>query len=545
MEHLLRKQNDSSFQLTVRPTGYPNITNFDGSMISVLGVAHNPSSGPVAPSQVTGASLYGPPNTTATYAAARAFALGAVVFEEFDSQFAETLRAAATRAWNWAEANPNVMFQNNVPQQIWVDNGSGSWVQIDNPQYNGSSNLAAGGQEIENDDTGARTENRLRAALYMYEMTGETSYLTIFENNYQALPLYDWWGTMDHYRTGQHLLYFQYMNSPDANDTLVNQLKNGWNKPPNGWFSRGMIQAFNDPAGNYAGALGKHGYRAPLEDYPWGSNRAKSEMGLTFYLWEKYNIDPNNSTNFKAAANDYLHYIHGVNPFNWVYLTNMNSYGASRSLTSIYHEWFAPGSRWSKTTETDPGPAPGYLAGGPNAGFNVQSGFPNSLGGYTPTPHELVLGNHIRNNLVGSPPAKMYMDINDGWPINTWEITEPHGGYQVAYIRLLSKFAQPKQPEENKFGIEIDIVENQIEIRNHTDKPVSTRGLFLYYSDDENSDEISDEDFFWQIPPIIIREGKSIRFGVLKRTQVDNTVLLERLQLIDANGNVVSQIAKK
>jgi len=37
-------------------------------------------------------------------------------------------------------------------------------------------------------------------------------------------------------------------------------------------------------------------------------------------------------------------------------------------------------------------------------------------------------------------PAKMYRDINHNWPINTWEITEPSNGYQVSYIRLLSKF---------------------------------------------------------------------------------------------------------
>jgi hypothetical protein len=491
MEHLLRKQNDSSFQLTVRPTGYPNITNFDGSMISVLGVAHNPNSGPVAPSQVTGASLYGPPNTTATYAAARAFALGGVVFEEWDKEFAETLRNAATRAWNWAEANPNVMFQNNVAS-------------------NNSQGLAAGGQEIESDSTASRRENRAKAGLYMYEMTGNTSYLQPFEQNYEDFPPFSWWH-LDHYRTNQILMYLQYINLDSANPTIVTAIRNRLNHGFNSSYSPNLIT---------------DGYRSFLNDYPWGSNRAKSEMGITLHAWAENNMIPARNQELINAANDYVHYIHGVNPFNRVYLTNMNSYGAGKSLTSIYHEWFAPGSRWSKVGVSEVGPAPGYLAGGPNAGFNIERGdtnqqFPNNFWGYTLTPHELQLATHIRNNLVGSPPAKMYMDINDGWPINTWEITEPHGGYQVAYIRLLSKFAAPVQIDDGDpdhlYISTVNTTENNgwLEITNPTDKAVSTKGLYLSVNPlciGSECGNCNDEDFCnWQMPSVIIRPGIPVR----------------------------------
>jgi hypothetical protein len=44
------------------------------------------------------------------------------------------------------------------------------------------------------------------------------------------------------------------------------------------------------------------------------------------------------------------------------------------------------------------------------------------------------------------PPAKMYQETNCGWPANSWEITEPSNGYQLSYIRLLSKFAEKKYP---------------------------------------------------------------------------------------------------
>jgi hypothetical protein len=35
---------------------------------------------------------------------------------------------------------------------------------------------------------------------------------------------------------------------------------------------------------------------------------------------------------------------------------------------------------------------------------------------------------------------KSYKDFNDGWPVDSWQVTEPDLGYQAAYVRLLSKF---------------------------------------------------------------------------------------------------------
>ncbi len=413
MEHLLKMQNDANYTPTVIPAGYPNnIASYDGSVLSIVGLAGSNSGANLPPSRITGASYYGPPSTTATYAAARAFALGAIVFEQWDAAYANTLETAARKAWMWAEANPNVMFNNNVSS-------------------NNSEGLAAGNQEIGDNSTGGRTENRLYAATYMYEMTGEKSYLELFDDNYQIFPLYAWWGFMDHYRTSQHLLFFRYMNYPDATPAVVAGLKNG---------DRGMIAAFNKPE-DFAGKIGQDGYRSFLKDYPWGSNRAKSEMGITFWAWNEYNMESNSSVDFVTAAEDYLHYIHGVNPFNMVYLTNMNNYGASKSLTSLYHDWFYPGTPWDKVGVSQYGPAPAYLPGGPNQNFNIQqtNNFPN-FGGYVSVGEELELLTFIKNELVGSPPAKMYVDINNGWPVNSWEITEPSCGYQTAYIRLLSKF---------------------------------------------------------------------------------------------------------
>jgi hypothetical protein len=42
----------------------------------------------------------------------------------------------------------------------------------------------------------------------------------------------------------------------------------------------------------------------------------------------------------------------------------------------------------------------------------------------------------------GQPPQKSYKDFNSNWPLNSWSVTEPSDGYQIAYIRLLSKFVR-------------------------------------------------------------------------------------------------------
>jgi hypothetical protein len=502
MEHLLKLQNTGSYSPAPLPSGYPtNISNYDGSMLSVVGLA---SGSP--PSSAAGATYYGPPNTTATYAGARAFALGSVMFEQWDAAYAAKLKTAAVKAWNWAEANQNVIFHNNIGD---------------------SDGLAAGDQEIGSDSNGDRTENRVYAAYYMYELTGQKSYLALFDSNYKNFPLTQWSSSMDSYRTSQHFLYFLYMNCPDATPSVVTDLKTKMNT------------AFNKSA-DYAGKLNQDGYRSFLKGYNWGSNKLKSDMGTTFYLWAENDMEPGKSALYKSAAEDYLHYIHGVNPFNWVYLTNMNSYGASKSLTSIYHTWFAPGTEWDKAGVSEYGPAPGYVPGGPNPGFNVEQGqmgieWSNNLWGYKPTAHEKELGDYIVNNLVGSPPAKMYMDINDNWPINTWEISEPSCGYQTAYIRLLSKFAVPEIAD-----FEIEIVKSGgkdvIEVRNLTGRVVSAKGLYIT-DDDENL-------YKWQMPSFIIKKDGSVLISddqalnfILKRALVNFDVKsAAKLMLNDATG---------
>ena len=100
--------------------------------------------------------------------------------------------------------------------------------------------------------------------------------------------------------------------------------------------------------------------------------------------------------------------MHGVNPLGLVYLTNMGRCGAESSATLMYHGWF--------THE----PPPGYVVGGPNRNYGGTLTW-----------------------VKKQPPAKAYADFNEGWPANSWELTEPAIYYQAMYIRLLADFVRP------------------------------------------------------------------------------------------------------
>jgi endoglucanase len=114
-----------------------------------------------------------------------------------------------------------------------------------------------------------------------------------------------------------------------------------------------------------------------------------------------------------------------------VYLSNMGKYGAHNSVTQFYHAWFVDGSaQWDQVGVSTYGPPPGFLTGGPNPSYALDGSCPGQAGcpAEPPAPP------------FGQPPMKSYLDFNDNWPVNSWSVTENSNGYQVYYIRLLSKF---------------------------------------------------------------------------------------------------------
>ncbi len=178
------------------------------------------------------------------------------------------------------------------------------------------------------------------------------------------------------------------------------------------------------------GALPQDPYQAPLPAYVWGSNAIKAHMGNNFLNVVAYGLDAT-SNEVTRAAEGYVHYFHGVNPLSLVYLTNMYDYDAENCANEIFHSWFADGSPlWDRVGESTYGPPPGFVPGGPNPYYEC---------GDTSDP---ACSPELVSPPLNQPPQKSYKDFNAVWPEGSWSISEPSDGYQVAYIRLLSKFVR-------------------------------------------------------------------------------------------------------
>lgn len=375
----------------------------NGSVLCVMGLGHASP-----PSSAKEQSLYGPATSIATWSTAKACAIAAKVYAQIGmTDYAAQLEIAALKAWEWAEENPYVIFHNN-------------------------NKIAAGDQEIETFDAGEplgvendyrRLSVRLNAALYLYEMTGEKQYLTLFEEKYSKLPLFMWNSFVSQYWMDDQQMFLYYLSLEGTNAAVKSDVEKA-------------LKAGFSSSSNYVGKIGKDGYRSFIEDYNWGSNKYKSDYGLTLYLLAEKSLISGKDELLRNAAEDYVHYIHGVNPFAWVYLSNMKKYGASKCISEFYHSWFGHGTNWGKN------PAPGFLPGGPNASYEWDGCCSGNCGS--------AANNAICSSEtlpVGEPAAKMYKDFNTSWPLNSWSLTENSCGYQLAYIRLLSRFVA--NPSEN------------------------------------------------------------------------------------------------
>lgn len=369
----------------------------NGSVLSIVGVAHASP-----PSAATGPSYYGPATSQATISSAAAYALGAKVLSTIPaySNYANGLRTRATNAWNWFNANPNVEFRNN-------------------DSANGSQGLGAGQQET-NSET--RFATKITAAIYLYDSTGNNVYRDFVEQNYRQTHVIQW-GHVLPYRPQIQQALLHYTSLPGAAAATVTAVKNA--------YSGSMYSA------NYWGNIDNKidPYMATLNEYVWGSNAIKSIQGHMYASLALYGMSTSARTakaNLNAAAN-YLHYLHGVNPLNMVYLTNMSSLGAENSANQIFHSWFADGSAlWDSAKTSTYGPPPGFVPGGPNS---------NSYGWDDRCPQISPLcGSAPPSPPHGQPHQKSYKDFNDSWPLGSWSVTENSNGYQTAYIRLLANF---------------------------------------------------------------------------------------------------------
>lgn len=368
-----------------------------GAMISVVGLSEASP-----PSATTGPSYYGKENTSATLTSAAAFALGSKIFTATGNEqlisYGEQLAERAQLAWRWASENPDVVFNNNSA----VDNSQG---------------LAAGNQEV---DAAGRAAKKIQAAIYLTDAIGGQEY-SLLVNSAVNNNLPSWvniWNEWD----WTHYLYYSNLSTVDA--TVAQKIKTTYAaqiKNTDPW------KIINNEGDAYRASIATN-------NITWGSNRSMAKSGSLLMHLPVFSVDSTSESTAKNAAIAYLNYLHGTNPLAMAYLSNMYDLGVHKSVNEFYHSWFRDGSAlWDRVGESTYGPAPGYLVGGPNPHYDwdaaCKSATPHaSCGIAAPTPPK------------SQPALKSYADFNTSWPLNSWEITENHNDYQVAYLRLLSKF---------------------------------------------------------------------------------------------------------
>jgi len=384
----------------------------DGSVLSIVGEAAAPAPAfgnpaNTAPSLVTTPCAYGPASTSASLTSAAAYAYASVVlgsaagFNAAYPGYAAGLATHAQQAWTWAKANPAVFFYNSTA----------------------SPTVGSGEQEVPTADPGrsyALLVKRLQAELYLYEATGDTTARDFFDANYAGVNFIS-----QKYIDGSHgeeqETLLEYVQAPSATATVVQKIKSAYLSSLQSSSNLGAVQTPSDP------------YLAYLPQYFWGSNQIKSDQGNLLYDVVTFAIDAATSAQAAKGAERYIHYIHGVNPLQLVYLSNMGPTGASKSVTRFFHSWYATGSLWDAAGVSMYGPPPGYLTGGPNPSYTWDGCCPNGCSGYS-------CGAAPLSPPTGQPDQKSYADFNDGWPLDSWSVTEPDDGYQAKYLRLLSKF---------------------------------------------------------------------------------------------------------
>lgn len=359
----------------------------DGSLLSKVSVtrhqAVSPASNDLSP------RFYGEASVSATATSCSIFAHAYLIYSSINdaemTTYAQKLLDAAQKAWSWLQANP------------------------------GLSTYANEGFESANPERAAYDHDRLRdvSALFMYLATGDLVQKEYFEHNYDQFHSLQWgyWYPFEKIYQDALLTYSQ---MPDADPEIKATIIDSYvNSVTNGDEFYGAVSAKTDA------------YLAYLKDndYVWGSNRVKSAAANMIYKLSVF--DPASAENYRMAALDYLHYLHGRNAIGTVMLTNMYEFGADNSANEMYHNWFGHDTEYDNALNSVKGPPPGFLTGGVNKNYQPAAEY---------------TGPRLAPPL-SQPVQKAYRDWNTSWPENSWEITEPAIYYQAAYIRLLSKFA--------------------------------------------------------------------------------------------------------
>lgn len=358
------------------------MTNEDGSCILKMGSTDYSLNALAPPSANTDPRHYSVTCTSASWSAAHMLAK-ACFHEDFYLSAPFEMDAWFNRAqdcWAYGKA----ALDNNA-LETGCDNGE----------------ILSGDADLDYD---AQLQAAVCGAVYLFALTGEQVYQDFLITYAPQLPaLADNYWSPYTLRLGDALLH--YLELPNADAELSAQI------------TASLTQYQQDNWDGWMNTTGNALYQAFVPEYMfhWGSNQVMAAAGCLQYQCAAAPEFPLDNLDEKAAA--HLHYLNGVNPLGLCYLSNMGVAGAENSVTTLYHGWFADGTEWDSPVNGI-GPPPGYLVGGPNQWFSVETLSPPA----------------------NQPPAKSYLDFNDDWPNNSWEVSEPAIYYQALYVRLLSHF---------------------------------------------------------------------------------------------------------
>jgi endoglucanase len=356
--------------------------------------------GPDPPSSDKQPRFYTAKTTWATATAAASFAHAARVYDGFDRKFpgyAKGLRGAARRAWGYLEAHPQMEPADGTDgEKALAATAAGS-----NPNADRRSRVYAAAELF---------KTFREPAFQAYVDRWAPDVAATAENGLHPLRDGQQVDPLNHPALTQAL--FSYATTPGATPAVTRPFRNALSRMAEA--IRGATGGPDDPylAYHYA------------DHYCWGSNQAKGRWGRILLMATVLDLNPAQHPAYREIMAGYLHFIHGRNPLSLCFLSSMADAGGDRCVTEIFHQWFRDGSPLYDGSGSRFGPAPGYLAGGPNKFFSVDWVRPP----------------------FGEPPMKAYRDWNTAWNAqrraneSSWEITEPAIYYQAVYTLLLSQF---------------------------------------------------------------------------------------------------------
>lgn len=277
-------------------------------------------------------------SSAATASFAAAAALGARHLTEYNPALSQELNRAANKAWDFLLMNPDNLPEGGFKNPDGVTGG----------EYGDPSDL----------------DERLWAAIELYNLTNRDDHLRFFIQNYKQInlteiPPISW-------RDAESLALRAFLSS-NTPDIYSNDRQTVRAHVMNHADSILKVQKSN----NYKNLLQK-------DEYYWGSNSVG--LAYAFDLIHAYEIS--GKPEYKQAANDQLHYILGRNPHNKSQVTGVGFV----SVKNPYHQL----SEIGKFSE----PVPGMLVGGAN--------------------------NHLLLNdiEISSRPAKNYEDTFNNYLVN-------------------------------------------------------------------------------------------------------------------------------